>query len=166
MDRCAVTERGDQVSGGEGGRAAGTACASRNKQTGGESVSQNSERKWLRILRLLAGGVALTRFEAERYGDCLTSPVSHIDYWTELQHNGKVSRDVEYEELPRGRVVFDVRKQQFTVYADCCILMRQDVVHQIVAQMALPSNVPTAPDAHYRCYHCIYHPRRSTERDQ
>ena len=79
MDRCAVTERGDQVSGGEGGRAAGTACASRNKQTGGESVSQNSERKWLRILRLLAGGVALTRFEAGRYGDhALNSTISQI----------------------------------------------------------------------------------------
>src|ERR1035438_8251493 len=136
---------------------------SKAKTAGRDSCAPMVGFFWLYNGGLVVHGTPLP--EAERYGDCLTSPVSHIDYWTELQHNGKVSRDVEYEELPRGRVVFDVRKQQFTVYADCCILMRQDVVHQIVAQMALPSNVPTAPDADYRCYHCIYHPRRSTERD-
>src|ERR1035437_7994588 len=79
--------------------------------------------------------------EAEKYGDCLTSPISHIDHWTELQHNGKVCCDAEYEEPRRGVVVFDVRKQQFVVYADRCILMRKDVIQQIVAEMALPSDV-------------------------
>jgi hypothetical protein len=118
---------------------------------------------WLYNSGLIVHGMPLP--EAEKYGDCLTSPISHIDYWTELQHNGKVSRDVEYEEPPRGRVVFDVGKQQFVVYADRCILTRQDVVRQIVAQMALPSDVTTATDAHYRCYRCIYHPRTSMEQD-
>ena len=54
---------------------------------------------WLYNCCLIAHGTPL--IEAEKYGDCLTSPISHIDYWTELQHNGEVSCDVEYEEPPR-----------------------------------------------------------------
>lgn len=119
---------------------------------------------WFHNSDLVVRGTPLP--EAEEYGDCLTSPISHIDCWTELQHNGKVPRDVEYEEPPRGRVVFDVRKKQFFVYADRCILMRQDVVRQIVARMALPPDVTTASDAHYRCYRCIYHPRTSMGQDK
>ncbi len=116
---------------------------------------------WLYNFGLIAHGTPLP--EAERYGDCLTSPLSHIDYWAELQHNGKVSCDMEYEEPPRGRVVLDVSKQQFVVYADRCILIRQDIVRQILVQLALPLNSTTATDAHYRCYHCIYHSRTSME---
>jgi hypothetical protein len=35
--------------------------------------------------------------EAEPYGDCLTHPNSHFDFWTEQQRLGVVPRDVEYE---------------------------------------------------------------------
>ena len=77
--------------------------------------------------------------------------MSHIDHWTELQHNGKVCCDAECEEPRRDRVVFDVRKQQFVVYADRCILMRPDVIQQIVAEKALSSDVTAATDAPYRC---------------
>ena len=64
---------------GKGGRAGGTARASGNDQTDQESLNQNSDRKWCRILGLLAGGVALTRFEAERHGDhALNSTISTI----------------------------------------------------------------------------------------
>ncbi len=38
--------------------------------------------------------------------DYINGPLSHIDYWSELQRNGKVSSDVNYEEPPRGRVVY------------------------------------------------------------
>jgi hypothetical protein len=64
---------------GEGGRAGGTARASGNNQTGDASLDQNGDTKWRRILRLLAGGVALTRFDAEHYGDhALNSTVAVI----------------------------------------------------------------------------------------
>ncbi len=116
---------------------------------------------WLYNGGLIVHGTSLPA--AEKYGDCLTSPLSHIDYWTELQHNEKVSCDVEYEEPPRGRVVFDVNKQQFVVYADRCILMRHDVVRQILVQMSLPLNSINTTDAHYRCYQCLRHSRTSTE---
>ena len=119
---------------------------------------------WLYNCGLIVHGTPLP--EGEKWGDYINGPLSHIDYWTELQGNGKVSCDVEYEEPPRGRVVYDIRKQRFVVYADRCILTRQNVVRQIITQMALPSDVTTATDAHYRCYRCIYHPQTSTEQDE
>ena len=79
VDRSAHAERCDQVSGEEGGRAGGTARASENNQTCDASLDQNADTKWRRILRLLAGGVALTRFDAERYGDhALNSTIAVI----------------------------------------------------------------------------------------
>jgi hypothetical protein len=62
----------------EGGRAGGTARASESNQNDQQIVA-HADRKWQRILRLLAGGVALTRFDAERFGDhALNSTVAQI----------------------------------------------------------------------------------------
>ena len=40
--------------------------------------------------------------------------MSHIKYWGELQRDGSVSRDMEYEERPRGRVMYDTKTELFT----------------------------------------------------
>ncbi len=38
--------------------------------------------------------------------NCINDRLSHIDYWSELQRYGKASSDVNYEEPPRGSVVY------------------------------------------------------------
>ena len=65
-----------------------------------------------------------TLAEAEEYGECLTCPHGHYDVWetwrakcAEANVVG-VLRDTEYEEWPRGRVVFNALRDQFMVYAD------------------------------------------------
>ena len=55
---------------------------------------------------------------AEAYGEHLTHARSHFDFWNNLQHLGTVPREIEYEEPPRGRVVFNTRTERFTLYAD------------------------------------------------
>src|ERR1700683_612174 len=70
--------------------------------------------------------------EAEPYGDCLGHRTSHIDYWTAQQRLGIVSREIEYEESPRGRVVFNTKTKKFALYADRCILNRKAVVKRIM----------------------------------
>jgi hypothetical protein len=97
--------------------------------------------------------------EAEPYGDCLTHRKSHIDYWTKQQHFGAAPKDIEYEEPPRGRVVFDRKTERFMIYADRCILAKKAVVKQIKKAMHLPSegtDVRTDDHhGHYRCYRCL-----------
>src|ERR1035437_10557045 len=56
--------------------------------------------------------------DAEAYGDCLTHRNSHIDFWTAQQRFGAVPSDIEYEEPPRGRVVFNTKTLRFALYAD------------------------------------------------
>jgi hypothetical protein len=65
-----------------------------------------------------------TLAEAEEYGECLTCPHGHYDVWESWRVKCPranvvgVLRDAEYEEWPRGRVVFNALWDQFMVYAD------------------------------------------------
>jgi hypothetical protein len=95
--------------------------------------------------------------KAEPYDTALTHPTGHIDYWARLQHTGTVPADVEYEEPPRGRVVFIGREQRFHLYADKCILSQRKVVRKIMDAMHLsPGKTSELRDLQYRCFNCLY----------
>jgi hypothetical protein len=66
--------------------------------------------------------------EAETYGDCLTHAAGHYQRWQEWQALG-VTRlaamgypvpiaSTEYDEWPRGRIVYETPVQRFVIYAD------------------------------------------------
>jgi hypothetical protein len=93
---------------------------------------------------------------AENYGEAMTHPRSHIDHWTQLQRRGAAPVDVDYEDPPRGRVVYYPREERFMIYADRCFLVRKDFVRQIIAEMHLPAKrITTSSDDHYRCMMCL-----------
>ena len=60
--------------------------------------------------------------EVEPYGDCLGHAKSHLDYWTENQVLGDLSSDTEYEEHPRGQIVYSSKTGRYSLCADGCIL--------------------------------------------
>lgn len=94
---------------------------------------------------------------AEPYGDCVGHAKSHISFWTELQEAGVIPLDVEYEEPPRGRVVFNVKTRQYIVYADKCIRAKSAVVLRIIRDFYLPTELTlVSGDVHYRCQACFY----------
>lgn len=110
---------------------------------------------WLFRDRLILDATPISK--AEAYSTALTHPTGHIDYWTRLQQTGAVPPEVEYEEPPRGRVVFDQREQSFHLLADKCILCRRDVVGQIMTAMNLPhGKTSEGRDEHYQCFECLY----------
>jgi hypothetical protein len=93
--------------------------------------------------------------EAGEYLDFKIHERSHLKYWAELVSKRLVP-DVEYEELPRGRAVFNTKSGMFTLYADRCILGRKDVVKKLIANLHLPKGeTKTETDAHYRCAACL-----------
>ena len=109
---------------------------------------------WLFQRKLIIDSTPL--HAAEPYGDNFTHPRSHIRYWTDLQRRREVSAEVEYEEPPRGRVVFDWRRDLFVLLADKCILERAQIVRCMMRQMSLPVvKTETGRDAHYRCKKCL-----------
>ena len=91
---------------------------------------------------------------AEDYGDFLTYPRSHIDVWEQCRLSGKVPAESEYEEFPRGRVMYNAKTQRFTFLADRCILRDKNVVRRIMSELKLPRNTETDTDSHYRCRAC------------
>src|ERR1035438_562635 len=89
--------------------------------------------------------------QAEEYGVAKGHPQGHLQHWTELQRTGTVSRDFEYDDPPRGRVVYFPRGREFILYADRCILLRKNLVQRIMAEMNLPqTRTKISSDDHYR----------------
>ena len=108
---------------------------------------------WLVDGKTLIDSTSLS--EAEPYGDHLTHPRSHIDVWEQWRLGGKVPGESEYEEFPRGRVVYNTKIQRFTLLADRCILRDKDVGSRIMSGMNLPEGTATDTDSHYRCFRCL-----------
>jgi hypothetical protein len=80
----------------------------------------------------------------------------HISVWEKFQRNGIVHSEMEYEEAPRGRALFDTKKRQFTLLADRCIIRDKGIVRKIMSVMSLPSkNTDKGTDNHYRCFACL-----------
>jgi hypothetical protein len=104
---------------------------------------------WLFRDRIIVDSTPLSK--APPYGKALGHTTSHIDFWTRQQHSGAVPAEVEYEEPPRGRVVFDRHEQRYHLMADKCILGR------LMAAMNLPPDKTSeGRDEHYRCHECLY----------
>jgi hypothetical protein len=93
--------------------------------------------------------------EAEDYGDFKIHAGDHYSVWEKLQQAATVPADMEYEEAPRGRVVYNAKRDQFTLLADSCILKDKNLVGAITAELNLPSNRRTGADDHYRCLGCL-----------
>jgi hypothetical protein len=73
--------------------------------------------------RLLTAGRPLD--EAEAYGDCLTYSPGHYKAWAQWRRDRTLDpalralvRAYEYEDWPRGRIVFDRSRDLFILYAD------------------------------------------------
>ena len=62
--------------------------------------------------------------------------------------------DVEYEEHPRGRVIYNTKTQLFTLLADQCILSDKGII-SIMSALKLPRNIEKDGDGHYRCLTCL-----------
>ena len=102
---------------------------------------------------LLLQGVPLA--EAERYGRFLNYPEGHEQVWGRYQNAGVVPADVEYEVVPRGRVLFDTVAGLFYLYADVCILRQKELTYDICHRLGLPEATKMASDEHYRCGLCL-----------
>lgn len=120
---------------------------------------------WLDGKRLILAGTPLAN--SETYGQSKNFPMSHIKYWGELQRDGSVSRDMEYEERPRGRVMYDTKTELFTLTADNCIVRNKRLVNRIMSKLCLPKNTKVLRDLHYKCAMCTgkVPTRRQEEKD-
>lgn len=92
--------------------------------------------------------------EGEQYGDSVTWS-GHYDFWEKIRTQKKtplVSRVPlwsEYEEWPRGRVIFNKKHNHFVVYADKKILTETGK-QELTSIFSLPGNQTIfKQDGHY-----------------
>jgi hypothetical protein len=104
--------------------------------------------------------LAISVVKAEPYGDMLTVEMGHLDHWSQLARRGsRALREAglptapvwsEYEEWPRGRVLYDRAAGRFVIRADRQ-LHRPDFVRLILDRFAITSNdAMILPDDHYQ----------------
>jgi len=93
---------------------------------------------------------------AEDYGLLKTHANGHPSFWEELQRTGDAPRDIEYDEVARGRITYDTRKEIFYVFLDRCINERRRAIHSIIDAFGLAGvNTEVLSDSHYRCPNCL-----------
>jgi hypothetical protein len=98
--------------------------------------------------------------QAESYAHFKIHPHDHPEYWEHLRKMGAVPADVEYDEVPRGRVVYDTKSRKYTLFLDRCILKNKKLVSSIMEQMNLAyEDTETSTDSHYRCPKCLHKQR-------
>ena len=88
--------------------------------------------------------------KAERHNRYLIHSPSHFDVWERLRREGVVPQELEYDDVPRGRVAFDWISERFTLLADPQILRHSAAMRQIMFQLSLPPATQTGTDPHYR----------------
>ena len=97
---------------------------------------------------------------AEPYGDFATHPKGHYRYWETLKRRGSASLKrsgipeapawFEYEEFPRGRVVYNRTTDRFVVYVDAK-LRKASFIKLIEIVFGLGAGTyDIAGDEHYR----------------
>jgi hypothetical protein len=116
---------------------------------------------WLYGKRLILVGTPLAK--AEGYDKYKNFPRGHLHYWAELQRDGSLPRETEYEKPPRGHVLYSTITQELTLMTDRCILRNKRLVSKIMNELSLPENTNVITDSHYRCAKCM---EKSRTREQ
>ena len=105
--------------------------------------------------------------EAEPYGNMLTCPHGHYEVWEQWRKAGGRAVIVasEYEEWPRGRIVYDTESDRFILYADAQILRDQTLINAIHERFGLPmERTDRKRDHHYRSKRRLSRPRLDENR--
>ena len=86
--------------------------------------------------------------QGELRSDKLDNPCSHEKLYDEHFTTG------DYIDFPRGRVVWDIKRNRAIVYLDACI-EQADVAIEKIAEIFDLAEYSIRPDEHYVCPKCM-----------
>lgn len=98
--------------------------------------------------------------EGEPYGDCLTHAAGHYERWENWQALGAEGlraigfpdriASTEYDEWPRGRIVYETQAKRFVLYADLR-LQEPGIIDALKRAFGLlQADAVVMSDSHYR----------------
>lgn len=125
---------------------------SSNARTSGKARAQPVASGKIGIFWVYHGKLLATAFGLNagmKYGDALNGPTDHVKYWPVFQARYAALRDLEYQDVPRGRVLFMQPTRQFRVYMDKT-LHKTAIKSALRKAFSLPaSRTHFLTDAHY-----------------
>ena len=102
---------------------------------------------WVFRGELLAAAYALRA--GQEYGDAINGLTDHVKFWPRFQEQHRKLRDLEYQDVPRGRVLFMKPTWKFCVYMDKT-LHTAKIKRAVLHHFDLPrNNTKFLMDAHY-----------------
>lgn len=84
---------------------------------------------------------------AGRYGDFLNYPLSHDAVWEKTL---RLRYNVDFDYYPRGRIVYNVPNDRYTIYHDRCC----EKAARLIGGRYPYAKVAYALDEHYQCRSC------------
>ncbi len=89
---------------------------------------------------------ALNADEVELYGDYLDLPYDHFQIWPDCS---PFIYDYEYDDFPRGRVMFDTRIHKFKVFTSEKLCNDKELKARVMREYGLPVTTIFIADEHY-----------------
>lgn len=83
----------------------------------------------------------------------IDSSYTHVAYWQTLQGKLPQLKHIEYEDIPRGRAIFDMKKNKLIIYLDEKLLVKHKVLkicHFFDSEYQI--NTILCLDPHYKTY--------------
>src|ERR1039458_7536713 len=103
--------------------------------------------------RVLIESTPLSAVEIQ--SGCQDHGGSHDQFWEELLAKRVVPLGSEYDQYPRGRIVYRVTTSRFVAMLDRCIIRREETVTRMIDLLHLPADqVDVNTDSHYVCPDC------------
>jgi len=126
----------------------------KSKSASGQTKSGQSKRLtgkvgifWVFHGRVLAATYNLA--DGEDYGDAVNGRTDHVHYWPKFQEQHPALRELEYQDVPRGRVLFMKPSEKFHVYLDKA-LRAEKIKRAICQEFELPvAKTKFLSDSHY-----------------
>jgi hypothetical protein len=83
-------------------------------------------------------------------------PKTHSIFWDQtVTRRFPQLKEYGFAQVPRGRVVFDVKKNSFTILTDKCVVENHDLIKKIVSEFRLPEDkITVAVDKECECEEC------------
>ncbi len=78
------------------------------------------------------------------------SNYAHIEYWKIIQSSNKDLRYIEYEEVPRGRAIFNSKLNKIIIYLDRSLLIRSKIEKISNFFEVAKEQIIIKSDPHYR----------------
>ena len=104
---------------------------------------------WIHKSKLYSKSIALDRVKS--INGFIDSDFAHYKVWDEILSQNKDLYLYEYEEIPRGRIVFDVKQKLFIIYSNYDIINLDEAKRLIMDTFGLDNKaVSFQYDAHYK----------------